>query len=294
MNIDSFQAAWTQNWTPVLNTQLVLTGSLQNGFLANPYRAVIIAPAGDQALEYHPENRARGAIALRGKYFFRDLRAAITASARLYRDTWDLFGQTYELEAEKYLTADLRLMLHGRVHDQTGALFWSDDYTGGEPRRARVASTGLAIASSRHSRVTSSAAASCSRSRALRRIALQALLLGFETSVSLDFMKTDLHEFTWGGLTPDDTLAVRFSAADRRRVLTSGFACFVLVVAGWGRPGDCRRGGRRDFFLGALIRGLAGLRWVVGLVGRSRSVLPRLTLSSRSLRERGLAALAVT
>ncbi len=212
VNIDSFQAAWTQNWTPVMNTQLVLTGSLQNGFLANPYRAVIIAPAGDQALEYHPENRARGAIALRGKYFFKDLRAALTASARLYRDTWDLFGQTYELEAEKYLSADLRVMLHGRVHDQTGALFWSDDYTGGEPETGPRGQywTGDRELSPLTSYLLGGRLLLSKSGSPEERIA--GLLLGFETSVSLDFMKTDLHEFTWGGLTPDDTLAVILSA----------------------------------------------------------------------------------
>ena len=33
------------------------------------------------------------------------------------------------------------------------------------------------------------------------------VMLSFETSVSLDILKTHLREFTWGGVSPDDTLA---------------------------------------------------------------------------------------
>jgi hypothetical protein len=212
VNIDSFQAAWTQNWTPVLNSQLVLTGSLQNGFLANPYRAVIIAPAGDQALEHHPTNRARAALALRGKYFFKELRAALTVSGRLYRDTWDLFAQTYELEGEKYLSSDLRLMLHARVHDQTGALFWSDDYTGGEPKTGPRGQywTGDRELSPLTSYLVGGRLSFSKNGSPDDR--LLGLLLDLDTAVSLDLMKTYLHEFTWGGRTPDDTIALILTA----------------------------------------------------------------------------------
>lgn len=212
VSIDTFQVAWTQNWTPVINSQLVLSGSLQHGFLANPYRSVIIAPAGDQALEHHPDNRARGAAALRGKYFLRGLRAAITASARVYRDTWDLFAQTYELEGEKYLSSDLRLALHARLHDQTGTLFWSDDYTGGEPKtgpRGQYWTGDRELSPLTSYLVGGRLLYSDSGSPEAR---LLGVLLGFDASVSLDLMKTDLHEFTWGGRTPDDTTAVILTA----------------------------------------------------------------------------------
>ena len=33
-------------------------------------------------------------------------------------------------------------------------------------------------------------------------------MLGFETSISFDLMKTALQEFTWGGKDADDTLAL--------------------------------------------------------------------------------------
>ena len=132
-DLTTFQAAWTQAWTPLLAMQLVLTGSIQHGFLENPYRGVVIASAGQDALENHPDERQRGAVALRGKYFLKSLQAALGAGVRVYRDTWDIVGQTYEIEAEKYLTPGMRVLAHGRYYTQTGALFYSNDYTGGEP-----------------------------------------------------------------------------------------------------------------------------------------------------------------
>src|SRR5262249_3613407 len=133
VDLDTFQAAWTQAWTPLFATQVVLTGGLQHGFLGNPYRAVVIAPAGQDALENHPDNRARGALSLKAKYFIKPITAAATAGMRFYRDTWDILGETVELEFEKYLTQSLRGLARGRYYHQTEALFWSDDYTGGEP-----------------------------------------------------------------------------------------------------------------------------------------------------------------
>jgi hypothetical protein len=208
VNIDTLQAGWTQSWTPVFNTQLVLTGSLQNGFLANPYRSVVIAAGGDQALENHPENRARGALALRGRYYLRGLRAALGASARVYRDTWDVLGQTYELEAEKYVSTWLRVLVRGRFYTQTGALFWSDDYTGGEPEFGPRGQywTGDRELSPLRSYLIGGRLLATQEGKPNARLA--GMLLELQSAVSLDFVKTDLLEFTWGGVEPDDTIAL--------------------------------------------------------------------------------------
>jgi hypothetical protein len=208
VNVDTMQAAWTQSWTPVFNTQLVLTGSLQNGFLGNPYRSVVIAAGGDQALENHPENRARGALSLRGRYYLRGLRAVVGASARVYRDTWDIVGQTYDIEAEKYLSDWLRAGLRGRFYMQSGALFWSDDYTGGEPDfgpRGQYWTGDRELSPLRSYLVGGRLLATQDGSPGSR---LAGMLLQLQSGVSLDLMKTDLLEFTWGGLSPDDTIAV--------------------------------------------------------------------------------------
>lgn len=132
LSIDGLQASWTQAWTPVFATQLVYTAQLLDGFQSNPYRSIIIGQ-GLKAQEHHPDVRARQALALRLNLFVRPLKLAVRVTGRIYRDTWDVTSGTGELEAERYLTEGLRVAGRGRFYKQTGALFWSDDYTGGEP-----------------------------------------------------------------------------------------------------------------------------------------------------------------
>ncbi|HEY6078327.1 MAG TPA: DUF3570 domain-containing protein [Polyangiaceae bacterium] len=208
VDLDNFQTGWTQTWTPELATQLVLYGALQHGFLENPYRAVVIAPAGDQALENHPDNRTRLAAGLRAKYYVRSLTTAFSAGARIYRDTWDILGQTYELEAERYLSPELRLLAHARYYRQTEAAFWSDDYTGGEPEDGPRGQywTGDRELSPLWSYMLGGRL--LYRKEADPQHRLLSVMLGFEASLSFDLMKTALEEFTWGGVEPSDTLGM--------------------------------------------------------------------------------------
>ncbi|MEP7049690.1 MAG: DUF3570 domain-containing protein [Pseudomonadota bacterium] len=209
ISLNNFQVGWTQIWTPQFATQFVLSAALQHGFLGNPYRSVVIASAGDQALENHPENRARGAIGVRGKYYARGLQTAFTAGARLYRDTWAIFGQTYELDAERYVLPWLRLLVRGRYYTQTGALFWSDDYTGGEPEsgpRGQYWSGDRELSPLSSYLVGERAIATLEGGRPGARIA--GLFLSCNASVGFDVLKTNLRDFTLGGRKPDDTLAL--------------------------------------------------------------------------------------
>jgi hypothetical protein len=214
-DITTLQAAWTQAWTPVLTTQLVLTGSIQHGFLENPYRGVVIAAAGQYALENHPDERQRGAVALRGKYFLKPLEGAIGAGLRIYRDTWDILGQTYEVEGEKYLTPSLRVLGRARYYTQTGALFYSDDYTGGEPTNGPRGQywTGDRELSPLSSWMLGGRVLYAAKGAPQSRIL--GVLLGFTVSASFDFLKTNLKNFTWGGVDPTDTTAMVVSGAVR-------------------------------------------------------------------------------
>ncbi|MGO9708815.1 MAG: DUF3570 domain-containing protein [Polyangiaceae bacterium] len=131
IDIDGFQGSWTQAITPVFAMQLVYTGQIINGFQSNPYRSVILAD-GVKAQENVPDNRAREALALRGNFFFKQLKAALRLGVRGYWDTWAVSAGDVEAELEKYLGDSFRVMIRGRFYAQTGAVFWSDDYTGGE------------------------------------------------------------------------------------------------------------------------------------------------------------------
>lgn len=132
LSIDGLQASWTQAWTPTFATQLAYTAQLLEGFQSNPYRSVILGQ-GLEAQEHHPENRARQSLAARANLYVRPIKIAIRIGARLYRDTWDVTSGTGEVEVERYLLEGFRLAGRARYYRQTGASFWSDDYTGGDP-----------------------------------------------------------------------------------------------------------------------------------------------------------------
>jgi hypothetical protein len=80
--IDSMQASWSQAWTPVLQTQLIYTAQVIDGFQSDPYRSVIIAPS-VVAQEHVPDIRIREAIALRANIFLRPLRCAALLGPRV-------------------------------------------------------------------------------------------------------------------------------------------------------------------------------------------------------------------
>ena len=132
IGIDTFETSWGQSWTPIFETQLTYTAQLIQGFQSDPYRSVILGE-GIKAQENVPDERAREALTARMAVYLRGLRAALRLSARGYYDTWAIRSGTLEGEFEKSFGESLRVMARGRLYSQTGAVFWSDDYTGGAP-----------------------------------------------------------------------------------------------------------------------------------------------------------------
>jgi hypothetical protein len=128
--IDGFQASWSQSLTPTFAMQFVYTGQITNGFQSDPYRSVIIGE-NLKAQEHVPDNRTRNALAVRGNLFLKPLKAALRIGVRAYDDTWDIKSGTADAEFEKYFGERFRAVARARFYKQTGALFWSDDYSGG-------------------------------------------------------------------------------------------------------------------------------------------------------------------
>lgn len=207
---DAFQGTWSQAWTPEFATQLVYTGQLQNGFLGDPYRAVVLSIGGQIAQEHHPENRTRQALALRGAYFFRPLKGVARLGFRAYRDTWGIVSETAELELEKYLSGWLRLRARGRIYNQSGALFWSDDYTTGrksddDPLGSRGQYwSGDRELSPFSSYLVGIRALGSWRAEEKRMLGI---FQGLEAAVALDVLFNNYRNFTLAGLPVQDTKA---------------------------------------------------------------------------------------
>lgn len=208
ISLDNFRLAWTQTWTPVLATQLVFTGALQHGFLGNPYREVVIGPTGQAAQENHPDDRRRVAAGLALKYYAKSIETALGVSTRVYRDSWELQSFNVEITAERYLQPWLRLLLHGRAYVQSGASFWSDDYTGGEPAtgpRGQFWSGDRELSPLQ----TLLGGASLTGSwRAAGDSRWVGVFREISAGASLDLLATFLRDFTWAGKKPDDTIVM--------------------------------------------------------------------------------------
>jgi hypothetical protein len=132
IGIDTYEVSWGQSWTPVLESQLTYTGQVIQGFQSDPYRSVVLGE-GLKAQENEPTERAREAVTARLAWYLRSIKAAVRLSVRGYYDTWAIESGTVEGEFEKSIGESLRIMARGRFYKQTGAVFWSDDYTGGLP-----------------------------------------------------------------------------------------------------------------------------------------------------------------
>jgi hypothetical protein len=126
--------------------------------------------------------------------------------ARGYRDTWRIWSGTFEIEGEKYIFPWLRLRATGRYYRQTGAMFWSDDYTGGEPAygpRGQYWSGDRELSPFASYLVGGRATASWTADE--RRIL--GIFQGFQAGFGVDVLFYDYKDFTLAGRAPQDTKA---------------------------------------------------------------------------------------
>ena len=208
ISLDNFRLAWTQTWTPVFTTQLVFTGALQHGFLGNPYREVVIGATGQAAQENHPDDRRRVAAGLALKYYAKSIETALGVSTRVYRDSWELQSFNVEVTAERYLQPWLRLFLHGRAYVQSGASFWSDDYTGGEPAMGPRVQFWSGDRELSPLQTLLGGASVTGTWRAAGDSRWVGVFREISAGASLDLLATFLRDFTWAGKKPDDTIVL--------------------------------------------------------------------------------------
>ena len=115
-------------------TQVVYTGQVQHGFLERSLpRGRAQCRTGSTPRSTTPTTARARRSRFAALTILRPVKGAVRLGVRGYRDTWDIKSFTLELEAEKYILPWLRVRAGGRYYRQTAAVFWSDDYTGGEP-----------------------------------------------------------------------------------------------------------------------------------------------------------------
>ncbi|WP_370980404.1 DUF3570 domain-containing protein [Agaribacterium sp. ZY112] len=128
----------------VLTKTLIISANaeavIDDGFLNNPYRSVRYEES-DGTLgrepEKYPETRNSDAFALRGMYYL-PYRAALRAEYRIYRDSWGIDANNWEL---RYIHPIQQWTLEAKVrgYEQSQADFYSDlfPYADAQNYRAR-------------------------------------------------------------------------------------------------------------------------------------------------------------
>jgi len=117
----------------ILTKNLVMAFTFETisdeGYLNNPYRSVRYLNNDGITYSFEPElypnTRTSTAVALRANYYLPQ-RAAIHAGVRLFDDTWDIEGTTYEVGYTMPWSEEWIFEATLRLHDQDKAEFYSD------------------------------------------------------------------------------------------------------------------------------------------------------------------------
>ena len=126
----------TRNLISMLNFETIT----DEGFLNNPYRSVRYRDDSSAVgfsfePELYPNTRTSNALGIRARYFL-PYRAAIEGEYRYFSDTWDIKGHTFAL-TYIHPWRDFTFTGKVRLHDQTGAHFYSDIFDGPEATNFR-------------------------------------------------------------------------------------------------------------------------------------------------------------
>lgn len=117
------------------------TFTLQDGYTAKPYRFARVgqSQAGGCVScppETHPDRRVRNAVFVTGKHHL-FAESALELRYRFYFDDWSVLAHTAEVQLHLGWTRAFGMRLRYRLHHQSGASFWEDDYD--EPKRYMTA-----------------------------------------------------------------------------------------------------------------------------------------------------------
>ena len=124
-----YRVAISQILTKTIKASLSYQATIEDGYLNNPYRFVIIAniPQG-LGSEVYPGTRTGQATELRvAKYW--DFKGATSLGYRFFRDTWDIRAHTIDFTYSQYIGERWLTDLYTRYYTQDAASFYSNNFS---------------------------------------------------------------------------------------------------------------------------------------------------------------------
>ena len=132
-----YSLSLSQVITKTITASLSYDATVEDGFLNNPYRFVIIAnvPQG-LGSEVYPGTRTGQATAIRATKYW-SFRGATSLGYRYFRDTWDITAHTVDFNYSQYFGNRWLADLYLRYYTQDAADFYSNNFATAQNFMAR-------------------------------------------------------------------------------------------------------------------------------------------------------------
>ena len=123
-----YRVSLSQILTKTIKAAISYEATVEDGFLNNPYRFVIIGnvPQG-LGSEVYPGTRTSQATKIQATKYW-DIRAATTLAYRYFRDTWDIVAHTIDFTYSQYIGERWLTDLYLRYYTQDAADFYSNNF----------------------------------------------------------------------------------------------------------------------------------------------------------------------
>lgn len=124
-----YRVSLSQVITSKIKASLSYEATVEDGFLNNPYRFVIIGnvPQG-LGSEVYPGTRTSQATAIRATKYW-DFKGATSLGYRYFRDTWDIVAHTLDFTYSQYFGDRWLTDFYGRYYTQDAADFYSNNFS---------------------------------------------------------------------------------------------------------------------------------------------------------------------
>ena len=124
----NYRVSLSQILTKTIKASLSYEATVEDGYLNNPYRFVIVGnvPQG-LGSEVYPGTRTSQATAVSATKYW-DFKGATTLGYRYFRDTWDITAHTVDFIYSQYIGERWLTDLYMRYYTQDAASFYSNNF----------------------------------------------------------------------------------------------------------------------------------------------------------------------